>query len=210
MLRNMPILLNLDSIQISNAYLKYEERVKEDREPGMVEFSDLNMSINNITNIDLNRKEFPKTRIKANADFMKTAPLNIDWEFDISNKTDNFQISGSMGRLAASQMNKFMKAGLNVEASGEITDMYFNFYGNEHQAKGEMRLEYKDFKVEVLRSDGERKNKVISALANLIVKNKAQNKKANYKDIRYERDKSKSFWNYLWNLIKNGALKSFL
>ena len=210
MIRKMPFLLQLDSLQISDAYLKYEEKVQEDREPGLVEFSDLNFSIKNITNIGLDRDNFPKTKIEANADFMKTSPLKVDWEFDISDRSNRFEISGSLGRLAAHEMNQFLKAGLNVEASGEIQNMYFNFYGNGDRAQGEMQLDYKNFKVEVLRNDGKRKNKVISALANLIVRNDTQNNKANYKEISYERDKAKSFWNYLWNLIKNGALKSFI
>ena len=210
MIREMPFLINFDSISVSNSYLKYEERVHADREPGVVEFSDLNMQITNFTNVGLNRSDFPKTRVVSNSSFMNGAPLHVDWEFDISDRADQFTISGDMGRLAADQMNKFMKAGLNIEASGEILEMYFNFYGNKNRAQGEMRLEYKDFKVEVLRKDGKRKNKFISALANLIVRNKAQNKKANYKDISYARDTTKSFWNYLWNLLKNGALKSFL
>ena len=99
---------------------------------------------------------------------------------------------------------------MNVEAKGEILEMYFNFYGNGTKAAGDMRLAYKNFKVEVLRKDGERKNKFVSALANLIVKKKALNEEANYKDISYTRDKTKSFWNYVWNLVKNGALKAFL
>ncbi|MCH4821966.1 hypothetical protein ML462_02170 [Gramella lutea] len=210
MIRKMPILLELDSIQISNSYIKYEEQVQADRVPGMVEFSNLNISMSNLTNIGLDRNDFPKTRVKANTDFMKTSPLEIDWEFDISNREDRFQITGSLGALAASEMNRFLKAGMNVEASGEISSMYFNFYGNANQAQGEMRLDYNDFKVEVLRKDREKKNKIISALANLIVRNDTENRKVHYKEIKYTRDETRSFWNYLWNLIKNGALKSFL
>lgn len=210
MIRKIPFLINFDSISISNSYLKYEERVHVDRVPGVVEFSNLNMQIKNFMNVGLDRKDFPKTKVISNSSFMNGAPLHVDWEFDVSDRADQFQISGDMGRLAAEQMNKFMKAGLNIEASGEILSMYFNFYGNKNKAQGEMRLEYKDFKVEVLRKDGNKKNKVISALANLIVRNKAQNNKAHYKNINFTRVKTKSFWNYVWNLLKNGALKSFL
>ncbi|MBT8318857.1 MAG: hypothetical protein KJP01_01860, partial [Gramella sp.] len=210
MIRDLPVLLQLDSIKISEAYLKYEEKIHEDREPGMMEFSNLNVNISNITNIDLGRKDFPKTIVRFDTDFMKTAPLNANWEFDISDRSDAFSISGQMGRLAAEHMNEFLKPAMNVEAKGEILDMYFNFYGNNTAASGDMRLEYKDFKVEVLQKDGRKKNKVVSALANLIVKNKALNDKANHKDISYTRDQTKSFWNYFWNLIKNGALKAFL
>ena len=210
MLRELPVLLHLDSIKINNAYLKYEEKIHEDREPGMVEFSSMNVNISNITNINLDRKDFPKTRVLFDTDFMKIAPLEATWEFDISDPSDAFSISGQMGRLAAEHMNEFLKPAMNVEAKGEILEMYFNFYGNNTGASGDMRLEYKDFKVEVLQKDGRKKNKVVSALANLIVKNKALNEKANHKDISYTRDKTKSFWNYFWNLIKNGALKAFL
>ena len=115
-----------------------------------------------------------------------------------------------MGGLGAEQMNKFLKPAMNVEAAGKILDMYFNFVGNDYQASGDMRLEYNDFKIEVLQKDGQKKNKVVSALANLIVKNKAINNKASYNEISYTRNQDKSFWNYLWNLIKNGALKTFL
>ncbi|TRO64254.1 hypothetical protein [Christiangramia sabulilitoris] len=209
-IRNMPVHLSLDSLKITDAYIKYEENIHPDKETGIVEFSNLNASIKNITNLDLDRKDFPKTLISIDADFMKSAPLHVDWEFDISNTADAFQISGSMGRLAASEMNKFLQPAMNVEATGEILDMYFNFYGNNTTASGDMRLEYKDFKVQVMRKDGKKKNKFVSALANLIVKNKALNDKANHKDISFTRDKTKSFWNYLWNLIKNGALKAFL
>ena len=210
MIRQLPILLQLDSVKVSNTYIQYEENIHPDREAGMVEFSNLNGSIKNITNINMNSEDFPRTIIDVNASFMKTAPLTVHWEFDISNKSDRFQINGEMGRLPAEQMNKFLKPAMNVEATGEILNMYFNFYGNNTQGSGDMRLEYKDFKVEVLRKDGKRKNKIISALANLIVKNKALNDKANYKEISFTRDKTKSFWNYFWNLIKNGALKAFL
>jgi len=210
MIRKMPFLIQLDSMKVKNAYIKYEERIHADRESGVVDFSNLDAEIKNITNVGLDRKDFPKTVLTATANFMKKAPLKVNLEFDISDKSDSFHITGNMGRLAAEEMNNFMKPAMNVEAKGQILDMYFNFYGNDIKGSGDMRLEYEDFKIEVLRKDGKRKNKFVSALANLIVKNKTINKKANYKEISYTRDKTKSFWNYLWNLLKNGALKSFL
>lgn len=210
MIREMPILLQLDSIHIKNVYLRYEERIHADRKSGVVDFSDLNAQIQNITNIGLDRKNFPKTELNATANFMTQAPLKVSMEFDVSDKNDRFHINGSMSSLAAEQMNKFMKPAMNVEAKGKILDMYFDFSGDHTKGSGSMKLDYNDFKVEVLRKDGESKNKVVSALANLILKNKPIDRKANYKEISFTRDKTKSFWNYLWNLVKNGALKSFL
>ena len=210
MIRELPILLQLDSVSIDRAYLKYEENIREERNPGMVEFSNMRVDIQHISNIDLHREDFPRTRVIARANFMGTAPMEVNWNFNISNRNDRFRISGEMGNLAAEQMNKFLTPAMNIEARGEILSMYFDFAGNAYQAEGDMRLEYKDFKIEVLKKDGQNKNKIISAIANVFVKNKALNEKANYKEIKVDRDRTKSFWNYFWNLIKSGALKAFL
>lgn len=210
MLRDLPIKLSLDSIKVKNMFLKYEENIKADRKPGVIDFDNLNATIYNVTNIRMNRKEFPKTKIKASSQFMNEASINLDWEFDISNAYDRFQASGNLHHLSGEGMNIFLKPAMNIEASGNIESMYFNFAGDASNATGDMILEYKDFKVEVLRKDGKQKNKILSALANLVVRNKAANKEARIKSIEVERDKTKSFWNYLWKCIESGALKSFL
>ncbi len=210
MIRQLPIKLGLDSISLTNTYIKYEENIHPDPEAGVVEFSDLNAGISNLTNIGMSGKDFPKTRIKVNADFMRSAPLEVLWEFDVSNRNDEFHISGELGRLAAEEINSFLTPARNVKASGEILNMYFNFYGNDTRASGDMRVEYKDFSVEVLQKGGEEKNSILSFFTNLVVGDKALNEKANYKDVSFTRDKTKSFWNYFWNLIRNGAMKAFL
>lgn len=210
MIRKLPIKLGMDSVVVRRMNLVYQENVKEDREPGEVQFTNMNAEISNLTNIGMNQKDFPKTHLDIRADFMKTAPLDVDWDFDISDTQDHFQISGEMGRLNAEQINKFMTPAMNVAASGEILNMYFNFYGDDDTADGDMKLEYKDFKVKVLEKDGKGKKGIISALANLLVSNKALNEEANYKEIHVKRDKTRSFWNYFWSCIKKGALKEFL
>ena len=208
-LRKLPMKLIMDSILVRNTSIKYEERIKADMAPGMVEFANLNASIANLNNT-LGTGENSETRIKARTKFMKDADLEVDWSFKIADKRDRFQISGSLSGLAAEEMNRFFKPALNIEASGQIKDMFFNFQGNNDQANGDMRMEYSDFKVEVLRKDGREKNKVLSAIANVFVRNKALNEKARHKEVTATRDKSKSFWNYFWTCIKNGALKSFI
>ena len=210
MLRDLPVKLKLDSIKVKNMFLKYEERIDASRKPGLVDFDNINASIYNVVNIGMNKADFPKTQIKARSKFMNEATLNLDWVFDISNKYDQFQVSGNMYSLTGDGMNNFLKPAMNIEASGNITSMYFNFAGDEANATGDMRLDYDKFKVEVLRKNGEKKNKFLTALANLVVKNDGTNKEANIKSIEVERDVTKSFWNYLWKCIEKGALKTFL
>ena len=158
----------------------------------------------------MSKKDFPSTQLFRFTQFMGEASLNVNWNFDISNKADAFTISGQMDRISSEGINEFLKPALNVKSEGGIRDMRFNFTGNSQSSTGEMKLIYDNFKVEVLKEGGEEKNKLLSALANLIVNNEATSAEEEQENIKTKRTQTKSFWNYLWKNIRNGALKSFL
>ncbi|SFN26684.1 hypothetical protein [Salegentibacter flavus] len=209
MIRRLPFKLKLDTIRVINSYIKYEELIDGDRSPGEVDFSNLDASIYNLSNINMQAKDFKSTEVDVKTLFMQEANLSVNWRINIQNKNDRFNISGDMNRISEEAMNRFMKPAMNVLAKGSIEDMAFNYSGNHTEALGDMRLVYKDFKVEVLRKDGRRKNKLLSALANLIMNKDAISEDVVQKQIEVTRDKTRSFWNYLWKMIRAGALKSF-
>jgi len=209
-LRDLETKLKFDTIQISNSSLIYEEKSVAGKPPGKVMFSKMNVSIANLSNLNMEAENFPSTSIHAKANFMGESNLNFNMEFNIKDPKDNFNFSGNLAGISADAMNSFLLPALNIEVEGEISSMFFNFYGNDDSALGDTRLQYHDFKVEVLRKDGVRKNKILSGLANLILKKNVANKKMDQKNISAIRDKTKSFWNFLWLCIRNGALKSFL
>ncbi|MGA9324640.1 MAG: hypothetical protein WBV47_01220 [Salegentibacter sp.] len=210
MLRELPFKIKFDTLKLQNVYIRYEQMVKGERGPGMLDFRNLNASIYNLTNIGLQRKDFPITQVDVRADFMGEAPVVVDWNFNVSNPADYFTISGNMGELSGEGINNFMSPAMGVEAHGTIEDLQFNFSGNEEKATGETSLKYHDFKVKVLKDGGKKKSGLLSALANLIVDNKEMNEEQHHKDISVTRDKHKSFWNYFWLCLRAGALKSFL
>jgi hypothetical protein len=209
-LRELETKLNFDTIQISNSSLTYEEKSVAGSPPGKVMFSEMDVTIANLSNLNMGAENFPATTIKANVKFMGESNLNFNMEFDIRDLEDKFNFSGNLAGISADAMNSFLRPAANIEVEGRISSMFFNFYGNNDSALGDTRLQYHDFKVEVLRKDGVRKNKVLSGLANLILSKDVSNKQMNQKNISATRDKTKSFWNFLWLCIRNGALKSFL
>ena len=209
-LRELETKLKFDTIQISNASLDYEEKSVAGKPPGKVNFSNMDVTIANVTNLNMESENFPLTSIKAKSRFMGESNLNFNMEFDIRDPKEKFNFSGNLTGISGDAMNSFLRPALNVEVEGKISSMFFNFYGNDDNALGDTRLQYHDFKIEVLRKDGVRKNKVLSGLANLILKKDVSNKKMEQQNISAIRDKTKSFWNFLWLCIRNGALKSFL
>ena len=209
-LRELGTKLKFDKIQMTNASLFYEEKSVAGKPPGKVMFSETDVTIENVSNLNMESEDFPLTTINAKANFMGESKLNFNMQFDIRDPEDKFKFSGNLAGISAAAMNSFLKPALNIEVEGRISSMFFNFFGNDDRALGDTRLQYHDFKVEILKKDGIRKNKILSGLANLILKNNVANKKIDQKNISATRDKTKSFWNFLWLCIRNGALKSFL
>ena len=210
MIRELAIKIKFDSIYIEGSQIEYEENSSVSRPPGNVGFYDLHGEVLNVSNMGMKSKDFQKTKIHVETRFMNEAPLSLNWEFDVRNIEDEFKVSGNMAGISAEAMNSFLTPAINVVVEGEIESLYFNFQGNKYIANGDMRLKYNNFKVEVLKKDGTGKNKLLTGLANLFIKKEANSKKLEKKGVEAVRDRTKSFWNFLWLFIRNGALKSFL
>jgi len=210
MIRDLAIKIKFDSIFMDTSQVEYEEKSIEAGSPGKVGFYNLRAEVVNISNMGMKSKDFPKTKIHVETMFMNEANLILNWEFDTRNLQDEFKVSGNMASISAEAMNSFLTPVINVEVEGEIESLYFNIQGNKYKANGDMRLKYKNFKVEVLKKDGTGKNKLLTGIANLFVKKEANSKKLEKNGVEAVRDRTKSFWNFLWLFIRNGALKSFL
>ncbi len=209
MIRELGVKVKFDTIEVSDSRLVYQEKVDEDRPPGELSFSNIDANIENITNLNMGREDFPETKISVNALFMDQAQLTLNLYFDIKNQMDEFHVSGNLSEIKSEEINQFLTPAMNIEAEGRIESLAYNFYGNKNEAKGDMQLSYRDFKVNIL-NEGERERKsLLSRLANLIIKNDVIDEDVEQEEINTTRDKTKSFWNFLWLCIRDGALKTF-
>ena len=211
MLRELSLKLAIDSLQISGANITYEELIKKDRDPGKVVFENLNANIANVTNLDLDRENFPETNIDISTSFMGKSPLDVQWNFKVNDTTDYFTIKGSSFSIPPPSINSFFKPAFNMRATGSgIEEVYFNFSGNSNQARGQLKLVYDKFKVEVLQKDGKKKNTILSIAANLLVNKKPKDGSITEHVEGVKRDKTKSFWNYFWSCLQAGLKKSLI
>lgn len=210
MLRDLGFQLHMDSINIINSYIAYKEKVLESRPAGELSFHNIQAVIKNLSNRTLAGEDAVLTTVEANARFMGETDLSLNWTFDVQNKMDEFRISGKMGAIKAENINSFLVPAMNVEAEGNIQSLYYDFYGNRNQANGNMQLSYRDFNVNILKDGESERKSLLSRLANLIIKNDRMNEDVAQENINTTRDKTKSFWNFLWLCIRDGALSTFL
>ncbi|SFU27214.1 protein of unknown function [Pustulibacterium marinum] len=202
MLRDLDFDLVVDSLEITNTKLDYEERLPG-RVPGIIDFADMHILITDINNVDTSKK----TNITIDCQFLKEAPLHVDWMFDIHSKKDYFEIKGNLGSVDVKQLNNFMDPMMNIQVSGRVDAVMFNFYGTDASAKGEFTMKYHDLKVELLKKgDRKKKRKFLSAIANIFVHKVREDLDA--KQIEVERTKYKSFFNYFWLCVQDGIKKT--
>lgn len=210
MLRKSPVKLDLKEVSIDSTRIVYEEKVKADRKLARISFNNVNGKIENLTNVGLDTKDLPRTKINARADFMDTTPVEIDWSFNTANLNDKFLFSGSFGRVSGDSMNAFLSPSMGLGAEGSINSVAFTFTGNDDILTGDVLVEYENFRIEVLKDEGRETSKFLSAIANLFVDNDGLSEEHDRKDIQVKRDKAKSFWNYVWLGLKKGVLDALV
>lgn len=209
LLRNAPVKLDFPKVTVQNSHIGYEEKMKEQRPPASVVFDIKKAEIENITNIDLDRKDFPQTKVHAEATFQEVAPLTVDWSFNTANTNDKFRISGKFGAVPGDALNSLLRPAMNMEAKGTIKDAWFTFTGNDELLTGDVRLNYDKFKFVWLKKGEREKKGLFTAIANLFVDNDGISGDDVSKEVRQERDVHISFWGYVWSGLRAGVRETF-
>lgn len=209
MLRELPFKLTIDSLKINDGSIKYEERVKVENMGGFINFNNLDAAISNVSNTYNSPEE---TTLKITANFLDKTPISVDWRFDVQNQYDKFTFKAQVGAMDVSKLNKLTEPNSKIKLEGNTNKTYFTTYGNNENSKTDLKINYSDFKVTVLRKDGKRKNKFISAVANIFISKDSEKKGDNYKEGSAEatRDKTKSIFNFLWVSVKSALTNAML
>ncbi|HLT34139.1 MAG TPA: hypothetical protein VKZ98_10145 [Aquaticitalea sp.] len=208
MLRNLPFNLTLNEVLLKNATIKYTEKIKPQNSAGSIMFSKLNATLKNVSNT---YKPPQKTTLDIDALFMQSTPIEVNWYFDVNDTNDHFVFKADVGKMPAQDMNPFSEPNLNVRFDGELMKTYFTIDGNFRQSSVDMRIKYENFKVKVMDKNGKKKNKLVSAIANLFIKTDSDNKPDNFREgtkSEIERDQTKSVFNFLWLNVRGGLLSS--
>ncbi|MBC6998122.1 hypothetical protein [Cytophaga sp. FL35] len=209
MLRELPLYLHVPKVEIEQGNLTYSEKIKEGVPPGMVSFHDLNATIAQVNN---KVKYDGVTDINAKALLMGHAPIELNWQFDVTNKNDAFLASGIVKDFKSNTLNSFLESSLRAKAQGTIDRLYFTISADGHSSTGDIKMKYDDFEFAVLKKDRLGVNKFLTFLGNLFVNDgsKSDAQGFRYGSIEVQRDPTKSFFNYLWINVQDGMVNTML
>lgn len=208
MIRNIPLRFKIDSFNIKNAGVRYKERVHSYNSGGELIFTNSNINIQNLTNID----SISPLKINIHSNFYGKFPVTAEWNFDLYNQNDNFTFKSEIDALDLNEINTFCTPNLNTVMSGEFKKLYYTISGNKNNSTIDLKVDYTDIKISILNKTHKQRNKFYSTLANLVVSHSSETKKSQYKEAQTEvkRDKSKSNINFIVLNIKNGLAKILL
>ncbi|WP_299391909.1 hypothetical protein [uncultured Gelidibacter sp.] len=205
-LRELTFDLTLSEIELKNATIVYSEKVNANMEAGKISFTKMNADIKNVSNT-YDRSE--KTSLDIDAIFMAKTPIHVLWTFDVNDVNDVFVFKVDIGKLPAADLNPFSQPNLKVRFEGELSKTYATISGDVNTSRVDMKVNYDEFKVNVLDKEGARKKEVLSAIANLFIKKDSKSASDNFREGSKEgiaRDHTKSVFNFLWLSVRSGLI----
>lgn len=209
LLRELDFDLKVDTLRIKRSLLAYEEEKTFDKGSGKLIFDRFNLTATNIRSAR-GQKKLPDVRIFVDCKFMSASPMHVQWKFNVLDKSDGFNIRGSILNVDAQRVNAFSKPYINATTEGTLNEVYFNFTGNDARSHGEFAIKYDDFKLTFYqKKNREKKNRFLTTIGNLFVKNDTKGQVKGTK-VEVERIPEKSFFNFFWRNIAEGLIKIFI
>src|SRR6218665_51748 len=206
LLRDLKFDLKVDLLKIRNSVLEYEEEKDFEFGAGKINFHSFNLTATSIAS-GYKKNKFPDVKIKINCRFMKSSPFNVNWKFNVMNRTDGFNINGTLRDFDAEKIAAFTKPYMNVSTKGILDEVHFNFTGNDQVSSGDFGVQYDDLKFTIYKKDDrKKKNKLLTFVAKIFVKKDTKEKLKETK-VEVQRIPEKSFYNFFWSNIAEGLVK---
>lgn len=209
LLRDLPFNLEVKHLDLKNSKVVYEEETETSTGAGKLTFSNFNAKIDNIYS-GYKKSSVPDLKADIKTSFMNDSRLTAIWTFNPMNRSEKFNIKGSIFNFDAKKMTPFVKPYLHITAEGNMREVRYNFTGNDINATGDFGIKYDNLKVTIYNKNTGKQQKVLSAVGNLLVKS---NTKEQYNEVRIEtvtRNQDRSFFNFFWNCVQQGLKQTLL
>jgi hypothetical protein len=231
-LNQLPVGVNIGSVILNKSYVEYEEFPDGADSAGSVYFNNLFATIKKVNNT--NRKDKGQTEMIAKADFMGEGVVKVHASFPWDTRKTQ-KISGTMAGLHMKKLNRMIEPAIQVSAeSGYLNYVSFNFDCSNTHSKGEMEINYNNLKLITYKNEeriekifkrkrkkndeGEDDEKVRKAafktfIVNTFIIRKNMDKEVPEEkrtgQINFERDQSKSVFNFWWKSLLSGVKAAY-
>ena len=212
-LRKIPLTFTIDTLKMENSTVSVHEKSEITQRVSNLFFNEMNVTVLGISTDSATIRENNFMQVNASTRFLGKGKVDLTIKVDLTSLEDNYWVTGKMGHINAVEFNQVLNPLFNANATeGEIHQTHFNFSANKYKSYGTIDMEYEDLKLELHSNHKKKKNRFSSMLVNSLVKKNNVKTRKNYKQghIGTERDKNKSFFNYLWKSIQSGLVDTLV
>ncbi len=200
-------LVAIDSIAVNHAKITYSLKEKEKQNRGEVFWTDVNATLENVTNDSLKIDADQDMIAKVNSKFMGSSNLDLTVRFFLDSPIFAYDVYGKLDTFDMRQTNQMFEDVTRIRVeSGEVRELAFNFHADDNKSKGELDFYYNNLQVKLRQGKNKRPRKLLRWIVEkVIIKEKntiaGSNKKG---EIDILRNQEKGFFNQLWNSVLDG------
>ncbi len=211
--RDLKGYLNIDTVIMRNAHLLYTEVIEDGK--GLLEFDHINGVVLNITNDTLKMSAATPALIYARAELMGAGVLDVSLKMPLLTRTFECSYVANLGKMNMVYLNRLLtdKDHLRVD-SGESENIIAKVNIKGNVAQGSVEATYGDLKLSLLREEDNSKKKLLSAVANLLIRGKNDREETSrpFKigTVEYTREPADGFIRYLWRAAQTGLMATLL
>ena len=209
-LKSIPVLTNIEKIQLDKGLVEYEEVAKGAKESGKISFHQMNGTMIGFTSdpVLFSKNKF---NVDLNCRFMGVGKLEAHYSFPLNTNKMVFDFSAKLSEMPLREMNKILLPHMHVSIKDGIVDStIIAFHASDISSTGTIRIVHRELKIELL-DKSNRPNffhRVISSVVQSILQKKSSNNGGMGK-IHYERNPNRFIFHYTWKSVLSGLKSSF-
>ena len=221
MLMKLKLPIMVKKVLVQQGTFTYTEVNTKSGKAGKINFSGVNGTVSNITNVESELQHNSHATIQLQGTFMGQTPISATFDLNIPDPEAAFSVTGKMGKVTAAQIREPVEAlALAKVNSWEINSVDLKVEGNQRAAHGFLKMPYQNLDITLQKAeveDGKKKVKnrgLLSFAANELLVFDNNPKKAG-EELRtatsaMPRDIYKSFFSLIWKNILTGIIKTVM
>jgi len=205
--------IEVDSLQIKDAKITYEEFPSDGFRSGKIVFANLQATLVNLSDkVYQNKPGY--AMLEASAKIMGHGLIQASFSLPLDGKTQ-YHAKGKVSQMELRHLNPALEnlAFIKIE-SGRLNNLNFDFDYNDKSSKGSLTINYEDLKITGLKKEKSKDESDIKTfLINTVVKNdKDKNMPTDKRTgaIEFERDRKRQIFNFWWKSLLSGIKASVL
>lgn len=209
MIKQLPFKLKIDSLLLSNAEVVYTEVNEKTKVAGTIPVNRMDVTILNLKNDELSSTD--SLTIRATGYLLDTAWIRLRVKESYTDSLGGFLMSLRLKPGDLRVLNSALIPLASVKLiSGDLDTLDMRAVGREYLSLGEMKMFYRNLKIQLLKNGVESKKTIFTRFVSFIANTfiiKANNK-SRIGNVFYIRQRDRSAINYLIKISLSGMASS--